>query len=725
MSAQAPTIPPESPEQLLLDQLHALLTEYLEPAHIDQVIQAYQFGAKHHTGQFRKSGEAYICHPLSVAISLAKMRMDAHGIMAAILHDVIEDTEVSKEDIIELFSEDVAELVDGVTKLTQLNNITKAEAQAENVRKMCMAMAKDLRVIMVKLADRLHNMQTLGVMRPEKKRRIAKETLDIYTPIANRLGMNNVRHQLESLCFEAMYPMRHRVLKSAVKKTRGNRKEIIETISDSIKTRLHQANVLCEVKGREKYLYSIYKKMQAKKLPFSDIFDVYAFRIYCEDVDTCYRVLGIVHNLFKPIPNKFKDYIALPKANGYQSLHTVLIGPYGVPVEIQIRTHQMHRMSESGIAAHWLYKSEDDENSTSRTRATATEWVRDLLEIQKTAGDSLEFIDNLKIDLFPQEIFVFTPQGNIIKLPRNASVVDFAYAVHTDIGNSCVSARIDKCLVPLQSQLDNGVTVEVITASWARPNPLWLNYVITTKARTGIRSYLKHFKQQEAIDLGRRLLEKELLDLDKNLVDITEAMQTQLFTALNTESMDALFEDIGLGNKMPFLIAKQLCQENISAAIKLDDKEETRKESPLVIKGTEGMVVTLAKCCRPIPGDPIVGYFNPGKGIVVHHHECRNNKDERKKTAKWLEVEWCQNVEGDYPVEIRIELLNQPGTLATVASTISKMGSNIENVQIIDQDARVSVDIIVLTVKDRVHLANIMRQLKKLFIVLKIIRTKK
>lgn len=721
MSAQVSTAIAERPEQILFDKLNTILSKYLNSAHIDQVYHAYQYGAKHHQGQFRKTGEAYICHPLAVAISLAEMRMDVHGIMAAILHDLIEDTDVSKQDILELFGEDVAELVDGVTKLTQLNCKTQAEAQAENVRKMCLAMAKDMRVIMVKLGDRLHNMKTLGVMRPDKKRRIAKETLDIYTPIANRLGMNNIRHQLESLCFEAMYPMRYRILRNAVKKARGNRNEIVATITNSLKTRLHQAHVTCDVQGREKYLYSIYKKMLAKKLSFLDIFDVYAFRIHCDNVNTCYQVLGIVHNLFKPIPGKFKDYIALPKSNGYQSLHTIVIGPYGVPIEIQIRTQQMHRMSESGIAAHWLYKSDDEEHSNSKTRAN--EWVRDLLEIQKTAGNSLEFIDNLKIDLFPQEIFVFTPQGNILKLPRNSSVVDFAYAVHTDIGNSCVSARIDKRLVPLQAKLENGVTVEVITATWARPNPLWLNYVVTTKARTGIRTYLKHFKQQEAISLGRRLLEKELQDMGQSLEDISESMQNQLLTAINLASMDELYEEIGLGNKMPFLIAKQLNQTDVSATLKLEDTEK-RKETPLAIKGTEGMVVTIAKCCRPIPGDPIVGYFNPGKGIVVHRHECRNSTNERKKSTDWLEVEWSHDATGEYPTEIRLELLSQPGTLATIASTISKMNSNIENVNIAEQDGRVSIDYITLTVKDRLHLANIMRQLKKLFIVIKITRTR-
>ncbi len=712
---------PETPEDKLLRRLCSVLSDYLDQEHIDDVVRAYHFGAQAHTGQFRKSGEAYICHPVSVAISLAEMRMDTRGIMAAILHDVIEDTPISKTQLSELFSPEVADLVDGVTKLTKLDNKSRAEAQAENVRKMFLAMAKDLRVIMVKLADRLHNMQTLGAMSPAAKRRIAKETLEIYAPIANRLGMNKVRHQLESLGFKALYPRRHAIISHAVKKARGHRKEIIDTIQGSIHNRLSQACMACTVVGREKNIASIYQKMLHKKISFSDVFDVYAFRIYCVSVDDCYRALGCVHNLYKPIPGRFKDYIALPKANGYQSLHTVLIGPYGVPIEIQIRTHEMHRMSESGIAAHWLYKSENETNETAQARAN--EWLRDLLEIQKSAGDSLEFIDNLKIDLFPQEVFVFTPQGGIIKLPRGATVVDFAFAVHTDIGNSCVSARIDKKLVPLQSQLENGMTVEVITASWARPNPLWLNYVVTAKARSSIRTYLKHFKQQEAINLGRRLLEKELVSLDMQLDAIDDSRIKQVLEVLKMNSLDELLEDIGLGNKMPLLVAKRFAQDDVHAAVKLDD-HESRNETPLVIKGTEGMVVTLAKCCRPIPGDPIIGFFNPGKGIVVHHHECRNSNDVRKKQTSWLDVEWSQEVSGEFPAEIRIELLNQRGTLATVASTISSMDSNIENVKVVDQDARVSVDLITLTVKDRVHLANIIRKLKKLNIILKITRIK-
>ncbi|PPD32907.1 MAG: bifunctional GTP diphosphokinase/guanosine-3',5'-bis(diphosphate) 3'-diphosphatase [Methylomonas sp.] len=711
----------EQPEEKLLHQLCEILRGYLDQDHINTIIRAYHFGADAHSGQFRKSGEAYICHPVSVAITLAGMHMDAHGIMAAILHDVIEDTPVSKAQLAEEFGQEVAELVDGVTKLSKIDSRSRAEAQAENVRKMFLAMAQDLRVIVVKLADRLHNMQTMGNMPMDKKRRIAKETLEIYAPIANRLGMNDIRHQLESLGFKALHPNRYTAINNAVKKSRGNRKEIVDTIQSAIQNRLKETCLDCTVAGREKNIASIYQKMLNKKISFSDVFDVYAFRIYCNQVDDCYRALGCVHNLFKPIPGRFKDYIALPKANGYQSLHTILIGPYGVPIEIQIRTHEMHRLSESGIAAHWLYKSDNEKSKTIQARAN--EWLRDLLEIQKSAGDSLEFIDNLKVDLFPQEVFVFTPKGKIIKLPRGATIVDFAYMVHTDVGNACISARIDKKLVPLQTKLENGMTVEVITATWARPNPLWLNYVTTAKARSCIRAYLKNFNQQEAINLGKRLLEKELHSLNIQLDKVDDAQIVQLLHSLKKHSMNDLLEDIGLGNRMPFLVAKRIIQTDHNLAVKLDD-HEPRHKSPLIIKGTEGMVVSLAKCCRPIPGDSIIGFFNPGKGIVVHHHECRNSNEVRKKQTTWLDVEWSPEASGEFPAEIRIELLNQRGSLATIASTISFMDSNIENINVVSQDDRVSVDLLTLAVRDRVHLANIIRKLKKLSIVLKITRIK-
>jgi len=708
----------DSPEEKLLRRLCLILEGYLEQEQVNDVVRAYHKGADAHSGQFRKSGEAYICHPLSVAITLAEMRMDTRGIIAAILHDIIEDTPVSKEELAEEFSPEIAELVDGVTKLSKLEHKSHAEAQAENVRKMLLAMAKDLRVIIVKLADRLHNMQTLGSMSTEAKRRIAKETQEIYIPLANRLSMNSIRHQLEALCLKSIHPKRYQVISSEVKKARGHRKEIVGTIESSIQNRLNQAGLIFDVVGREKNVPSIYYKMKRQKISFSNVFDVYAFRIYCDQVDDCYRILGCVHNLFKPVPGKFKDYIALPKANGYQSLHTVLIGPFGVPIEIQIRTHDMHRLAESGIAAHWLYKSNDSDGEC--VQARANEWLRELLEIQKTAGDSLEFIDNLKVDLFPQEVFVFTPQGNIIKLPRGASIVDFAYAVHTDIGNACVSARIDNILIPLQSKLENGMTVEVITTAWARPNPLWLNFVITAKARSGIRSYLKNFKQKDAIILGQRLLEKELSNLNIQLKEIEDSRINDFLKLMKLASMDELLEEIGLGNKMPILVAKRLAQKDIHAAVKLEETENN--SSPLVIKGTEGMVITLAKCCKPIPGDHIVGFYNPGKGIVIHDHKCKNSNETKKKEASWLDVEWSKEVSGEFSAELKMEVLNQRGTLATIASTISSMDSNIESVNIVDQDDKVSINIFTLTVKDRVHLANIIRKLKKLFIILKITR---
>ncbi len=709
----------EEPHSKLLRLLCTILENYLEQFQIDKVITAYDYAKLAHEGQFRKSGEAYICHPVSVAILLAEMRMDMHGIIAAILHDVIEDTSVTKEALEIKFGDQVAELVDGVTKLIKIDGKSRAEAQAENVRKMFLAMAVDLRVIMVKLADRLHNMQTLDAMPSLKKRRIAKETMDIYVPIANRLNMNEMRHQLELLSFKSMYPLRYKILKHAIKKARGNRKEIIETIENTIKNRLNEVHLDSDTMGREKNIPSIYKKMRRKKISFSDVFDVYAFRIFAEEADSCYRILGVIHNLYKPIPGRFKDYIALPKANGYQALHTTLSGHFGVPVEVQIKTYEMHKMSESGIAAHWLYK---DTNNDKNFQAQANQWLRELLEMQQSAGNSLEFIENLKIDLFPQEIFVFTPQGLVVKLPRKATVVDFAYAVHTDIGTHCNAARIDRKLVSLQTPLENGLTIEVITTSWARPNATWLNYVVTAKARAGIRNYLKHFKQQEAIQLGLRLLEKELQDLDSSLDKIPKERVKQLLELMKMQSIDELLEDIGLGNKMPFLVAKRIKQDDIYAAVKLNANEDNK--TPLAIKGTEDMVVALAKCCHPIPGDHIVGYFNPGKGIVVHHHECRNSHDVRKKQATWLDVEWSDDVQGDFSVSIRLEVMNQQGTLATIAAIISKMNSNIENVNVANQDDKVSVDLITFSVRDRVHLAAIMRQLKKLSIVLKLTRVK-
>ncbi|MCI0653209.1 MAG: RelA/SpoT family protein [Methylococcaceae bacterium] len=711
----------ELPQEKLVGQLSAVLKTYLDQEQIDKVIEAYRFGAMAHEDQYRLSGEAYICHPLSVALILADMRLDANAIMAAILHDVIEDTHVSKETICERFGESVAELVDGVSKLTQLDCKSRDEAQAENVRKMFLAMARDLRVIMVKLADRVHNMRTLGIMPPDRKRRIARETLEIYVPLASRLGMNKIRIELSELGFSAMYPLRCKVLDKAVKAARGHRKEVVRTIEATIRKRLEESAVGCKVTGREKHLYSIYCKMVSKKISLSEVFDVYGCRLVVEKTDDCYRALGVMHTLYKPVPGRFKDYIALPKENGYQSLHTVLVGPYGLLLEIQIRTRAMHRMAESGIAAHWLYKGDTDD--LKHSHEPANEWLRNLLEIQKSAGDSLEFIDNLKVYLFPQQVYVFTPKGNIVKLPKGATILDFAYAVHTDVGNSAVSARIDKCLAPLQTRLENGRTVEVITAEWARPNPMWLNFVVTLKARAAIRTYMRNFKQKEAIALGRRLLDKELSANGIQLSEISTEYIDQALRAMEYTSLDPLLEDIGLGNRMPFLVAKRFVPDN-----KLPDSVSENIDriscSPLMIKGAEDMVINLAKCCRPIPGDPIVGFFNPGKGIVIHLNDCKNARIKQRHNNNWLDVEWDQNVEGEFPVEIRLEVQNKRGTLATIATTISMMDSSIETVDIRDQNEELSVDYITFTVWDRVHLAHIIRKLRALPIVVKISRVK-
>jgi guanosine-3',5'-bis(diphosphate) 3'-pyrophosphohydrolase len=703
-----------------ISDLCALLEEYLDHDQVKEVYRAYLFGAEAHDGQHRLSGEPYITHPLAVAKILAEMRMDYQSIMAAILHDVIEDTPTAKEELTKEFGDEVAELVDGVSKITQIKFHSKAEAQAENFRKMMLAMVRDIRVILIKLADRLHNMRTLGVMPPEKRRRIARETLEIYAPIANRLGMNTVRLELEDLGFSAMYPMRYRVLRDAVIKARGNRKEIIRKIETAIKRRMRQEELNGTVLGREKHLYSIYLKMRNKLLSLHEVFDMYAFRIIVDSVDTCYRVLGAVHNLYKPVPGRFKDYIAIPKANGYQSLHTVLFGPYGVPIEIQIRTEDMHKVAESGIAAHWTYKSGDGGKGTA---LRASQWLSDLLELQKTAGNSLEFIENVKIDLFPDEVYVFTPEGDILELPRGATAVDFAYAVHTDVGNTCVAARVDRRLAPLRTPILNGQTVEIITAPGAKPNPAWLNFVVTAKARTNIRSYLKKLQREEAVELGQRMLDKALSPFSCPLDQMSKVQIRKLLNVYKYKKLDDLLRDIGLGKRMAVLVAKQLApSEETEPSGTVATPQHTNR--PLVIKGTEGMVVSFAKCCHPIPGDPIVGFVSAGRGIVIHTESCKNVADYRKMPEKWIDVEWEQDLEGDFTAEIRVDVANQRGVLATIAATISEMGSNIENVNIEERDGMTSSIVFALTVRNRRHLAEIMRRIRALQMVMRIIRKK-
>ncbi|MDH5408411.1 MAG: bifunctional (p)ppGpp synthetase/guanosine-3',5'-bis(diphosphate) 3'-pyrophosphohydrolase, partial [Gammaproteobacteria bacterium] len=636
-----------------------MLEEYLSPEEVAEVYRAYLFGAEAHEGQHRKTGEAYIFHPIAVAKILAEMRMDSQSIIAAILHDVIEDTGTPRDQIVEDFGEEIALLVDGVSKLTHIEFETKAEMQAENFRKMLLAMAQDIRVILVKLADRLHNMRTLDIMRPEKRRRIAGETLDIYAPIANRLGMHNIRLELEDLGFRAYNPLRYRVLAHAMDRMRGNRSEIVSKIEIGIQERMRQENFQGLVSGREKHLYSIYRKMREKHLSFNEVMDVFAFRVVVDKVDSCYRVLGVVHNLYTPVPGKFKDYIAIPKVNGYQSLHTVLFSPYSVPIEVQIRTEDMDKVAEAGIAAHWLYKTkEGSANASTHTRAR--QWLGGLLEMQQNAGNPVEFLENVKIDLFPDEVYVFTPTGEIREMPRGATAVDFAYAVHTDIGNHCVAVKIDRRLMPLRSELHNGQTVEIITAKGTRPNPAWLDFVVTAKARTTIRHFLKNLKRSESISLGQRLLEKSLAAYNTTFKKLKRKHYKPLLKEYGLRNMSALLEEIGMGNRIPALVARGLMTDADNKSIPVIEHDINH---PLMIKGTEGAVVTLAKCCRPIPGDPILGFVTAGRGIVVHTQTCNNTAEFRKLPEKWIDVQWDEQPEGDFPVDLRLLVANQRGVL--------------------------------------------------------------
>ncbi len=718
-------------------ELREELEKYFEPDRVEAAYRAFLFGADAHKEQKRKSGEPYITHPLAVARHMAEMRFDLETIIAAILHDVIEDTPVTKQDLTEQFGEAVAELVDGVTKLTQITFESKAEAEAENFRKMLLAMVRDIRVMLIKLADRLHNMRTLGYMRPDKRRRIARETLEIYVPIANRLGLNSVRLELEDLGFAALYPDRHRVISEAVKKARGNRSEIVDKIQTGIAERLEQEGLVGRVAGREKHLYSIYRKMRAKNLPFAEVYDVFGFRIAVDSVDMCYRVLGAIHNLYKPVPGKFKDYIAIPKANGYQALHTVLFGPYGVPIEVQIRTEDMDKVAEAGVAAHWLYKGGEDGKFGAHFRVR--EWMRNVLEMQQSAGNSMEFLENVKIDLFPQEVYVFTPKGKIMVLKRGATPVDFAYAVHTDVGDRCVAAKINRRLAPLRTPLMNGQTVEVVTASTAHPNPTWLNFVVTGKARSNIRHYLKNLRSDEAVTLGKRLLDNELASHALSVETVSAARMEGLLADLKLETAEELLSQIGLGERMALLVARRLSPEKrqtprprgaglkealsryVPAWLK-GDREHSHR--PLMIRGTEGMVITFAKCCRPIPGDPILGFVTSGRGIVIHTESCKNVAEYRKLPEKWLDVQWEDNVKGEFSVEVRVDLLNQRGVLATVAAAIAEMGANIDNMNVEERDGRQSSMTVVLEVHGRQHLANIMRRIRAIEPVMRISRTR-
>ncbi len=701
--------------RLRIDDLCAIASDYLEPPQVERLREACYFATEAHAGIYRKSGEPYIFHPLAVARILANVRFDHETLQAALLHDVIEDTSCDKAQIGLYFGPEVADLVDGVSKLTQIQFNSKLEAQAENFRKMFLAMAKDLRVIMIKLADRLHNMRTLGAMRPESRRRIARETLEIYAPIAGRLGMNHLRQELENLGFSHLYPLRYRVLRDAVRRMSGNRHEIVSQLETRIQDRLRDEGINGRVVGRGKHLWGIYQKMQLKHLPFKDVHDVYAVRVIVDTVDTCYRTLGVMHGLYKPIMGRFKDYIAIPKANGYQSLHTVLFGPNGVPIEAQIRTEEMHVMAEVGVAAHWRYKSGSD-GQGSYAQQRAREWLQKLLDMQRRAGNPVEFLESVKMDLFPDEVYVFTPRGEIIELPRGATAVDFAYAIHSDVGNTCVGAKIDRRLAPLRTLLVTGQTVEVIITPTARPNPAWLNFVVTAKARASIRHYLKHLQREEAILLGKRLLEKALAGRIGGLGELSAERIKALVREFNLANFNDLLADIGLGNRVAALIAKRL----------LPDEEEIglpdASAQPLLIKGAEGTVVSFGKCCRPLPGDAIVGYLNAGRGIVIHRDNCKNVASYKKNPEKWIEVEWEPQVNTDFSAELRLEVINRRGVLATIAAAISATDSNIETINTAERDGNTTTVSLLLNVRDRAHLARVMRRLRTLPEALKLAR---
>jgi len=696
-----------------INQLVDKLEGYLPHEDVERVQAAYDFAFQAHEGQRRRSGEPYITHPVAVADLLADLRLDAQTLIAAILHDVMEDTPTVKDEITTRFGTEVAELVDGVSKLDQIQFKSRREAQAESFRKMLLAMVRDIRVIMVKLADRTHNMRTLGSMPPAKRRTIARETLEIYAPIANRLGMHAIKVELEDLGFRALYPRRYKVIETAVRKAKGNQKQFVARIKVSLEAALAKAQIPARVEGREKDVHSIYQKMRRKKVPLSEIVDVHGLRIIVRDADTCYRTLGIVHGVYKPMPGRFKDYIAIPRANGYQSLHTTLFGPNGLPIEVQIRTEDMHHVAESGIAAHWQYKEGDSSGRSYSDRAR--EWLQQLVEIQQ-GGNSEEFLESVKVDLFPDKVYVFTPKGDIRRLPRGATCVDFAYDVHTDVGNRCVAAKVDRRLVPLRTALRNGQTVEIITAKGATPNPSWVNFVVTAKARAAIRQYLKNLKRSEAVDLGRRLLNQALEEFSLSLRRVTAEAIDAVVRDLGLRSEEELFEKIGLGERVAPFVARRLLPSEV-------DAHAEGAPGPLAIAGTEGLVVSYARCCFPIPNDPILANLSSGRGVVIHREACGNLASFRRHPEKWIPVTWQPAVDRVFHVEIKIEVTNRMGVLARVASAIAGTQTNIDRVSVVERDSDTSTLIFELLVQDRRHLARVIRAVRGMPEVLKVTRT--
>ncbi|MBP6354810.1 MAG: bifunctional (p)ppGpp synthetase/guanosine-3',5'-bis(diphosphate) 3'-pyrophosphohydrolase [Nitrosomonas sp.] len=696
------------------DLLFSETAQYLKPEDIEQLKNAYVFGQGAHSGQFRKSGEPYISHPLAVARILSKLHLDAPTLTAALLHDVVEDTDISKTEISERFGEPVAELVDGVSKLAKIEFQTQEEAQAENFRKMLLAMARDVRVILIKLADRLHNMRTLEAMLPIKQRSIARETLEIYAPIAHRLGLNNIYQELQELGFRYSYPTRYKVLVKATKSARGNRREVVGKILEAIKQKLTEVGLDAEVNGREKHLYSIYTKMVDKQLSFSEVLDIYGFRVVVKDIPSCYVALGMLHSLYRPIPGKFKDYIAIPKANGYQSLHSTLLGPFGIPIEIQIRTAEMHRIAENGVASHWLYKSSDGDFNDLHLKTS--QWLQSLLETLSGSTDSLEFLEHLKIDLFPGDVYVFTPQGKILTLPRGSTAVDFAYAVHSDVGNCCVAVKINGENAPLRTKLKSGDRVEIVTAPYAKPNPAWLGYVATGRARSHIRHFLKTIQYDESVKLGERMLNQALLSFNINPDAITATQWEKLVRDSGVKSKEELLAEMALGKQLPAIVAKRLTSPVESIA-----SEQTA--GPIIIMGTEGLTVQFAKCCRPLPGDQIVGLIKKDHGLVIHTYDCANIAQSQRNSENYLDVAWGKDINRVFEASIKVTAANKQGVLARVAAEIAKAESNIDDIAMENEGDYMQMHFI-LQVNNRHHLAQIMRGLRHLKEIAKISRVK-
>lgn len=686
-----------------IGQLCDVLEKYLPCEQVREVYRAYLFSAEAHEFQYRIAGEHYICHPVAVAYILATMCLDYKCIMAALLHDVIEDTGVIKEALAREFDAEVADLVDGVSKITQINFKDRTSAQAANMDKMLFAITQDIRVILIKLADRLHNMRTLGALKREKAKRIAKETLEVYSPIANRLGINNICLELETEGFRYYSPWRFYSLQNAIERKCKNRNDFIITVTEIIQVRLQEETIVGRVISRQKHLYAIYRKMKDKHRRFSNIIDVYGIRIIVDKLDACYRVLGLVHNLYKPVPGRFKDYIAIPKTNGYQSLHTLVVGPSGVRIEIQIRTEEMEKLAESGIAAHWLYKS-----LPNQTKKVHVSWQQDILNIKQQTEDPIDFFNKVKSDLFQDKIYVLSPKGEIFELPQGASTVDFAYAIHSDIGNACVGAKIDHRLVPLRTVLHSGQTINIITAFDAKPQANWLNFVVTNKARDHILQHLKHQESEQACELGKSLLEREIQTAGLIWQQISKERLTSLFSKLTVDTERELWRRIGLGHFLPRLIVWQLKDfSNISHAT-------TNNRERFTIRGSEGVVVIFGKCCRPIIGDAIIGALNPGRGLVVHRKGCHNLGDINRQEKNCLPIEWEQDAKIDLPTEVRVDIGNKRGVLATVATTIANNNSNIEAIQFHERDGLSADLVFLISVKNTQHLEKILHNLRDL-----------